>query len=46
VLRGGSWIDGARIVRCARRFAYAPGFRFVIFGFRPVMRPGVAKGKA
>lgn len=34
VLRGGSWIDGARNVRSACRRRYDPGDRSVIFGFR------------
>ena len=36
ILRGGSWVDGARYVRCARRRASVPGYRSGIFGFRPV----------
>jgi formylglycine-generating enzyme required for sulfatase activity len=39
VMRGGSWNDGVRSVRCARRLAYVPVFCFAPFGFRPVARP-------
>lgn len=34
VVRGGSWLDIARGVRAAYRFAYAPSFRFDFLGFR------------
>ena len=34
VLRGGSWIGGARYCRSALRLAYVPGFRGHDFGFR------------
>lgn len=34
VLRGGSWVSYARVVRAARRFAFAPGLRLSDFGFR------------
>ena len=36
MLRGGSWFDDARNVRCAIRFAHVPGHRNVIYGFHPV----------
>lgn len=36
VLRGGSWIYVARLVRCAFRFADVPGTRAEYYGFRPV----------
>jgi sulfatase modifying factor 1 len=32
--RGGSWVDGARFARAARRRAYTPGGRDVLLGFR------------
>ncbi len=34
VLRGGSWISHARLVRSACRLWYGPGYRNVILGFR------------
>lgn len=34
VVRGGSWINHARICRAAFRFGRVPGFRFRILGFR------------
>jgi formylglycine-generating enzyme required for sulfatase activity len=34
-LRGGSWYSGARLVRCADRYALQPGGRRDDFGFRP-----------
>jgi len=36
VRRGGSWISGARSVRCANRSANVPGYRIANYGFRPV----------
>lgn len=36
ILRGGSWIDGARSVRCASRGADVPGGRSAGLGVRPV----------
>jgi hypothetical protein len=36
VLRGGSWFNVARSVRCASRFANDPGLRLENRGFRPV----------
>lgn len=42
MLRGGSWFYDARSVRCAPRHADVPGYRFALFGFRPVAR---ARGK-
>ena len=34
VFRGGSWSEFARLVRSAGRFAYHPGLRFGLLGFR------------
>jgi formylglycine-generating enzyme required for sulfatase activity len=34
VVRGGSWYDYARVVRCAFRYAYGPGSRRFYLGFR------------
>jgi len=34
VLRGGSWINVARILRCAYRFSYVPSNRYGNVGFR------------
>ncbi|NUQ77190.1 MAG: formylglycine-generating enzyme family protein [Polyangiaceae bacterium] len=39
VLRGGSWFSYARLVRAARRLAYAPGFRLASLGFRVARGP-------
>jgi len=36
VLRGGSWLDGARYTRSAYRYYYEPGFRSSFIGFRLV----------
>jgi formylglycine-generating enzyme required for sulfatase activity len=36
ILRGGSWIDGARFVRCANRSTDDPGDRSAGLGVRPV----------
>ena len=38
VLRGGSFHDSVRHVRCARRYGGVPDFRYV--GFRVVLAPG------
>ena len=37
VLRGGSWIDGARLTRSASRNGSVPGARFKNLGFRPAL---------
>ncbi len=37
VLRGGSWIHGARYCRSAFRFRYSPGYRADLTGFRLVL---------
>jgi formylglycine-generating enzyme required for sulfatase activity len=34
VLRGGSWVGGPSIVRCADRLRYNPDYRYFIVGFR------------
>ena len=34
VIRGGSWIDDARLVRAASRYGHGPGGRLVSLGFR------------
>jgi sulfatase modifying factor 1 len=34
VLRGGSWFDYAQSARSAQRYAFAPGNRYLYFGFR------------
>jgi formylglycine-generating enzyme required for sulfatase activity len=39
VLRGGSWIDSARICRLSIRDSDRPGGRFNGFGFRLVLAP-------
>jgi len=36
VVRGGSWISGSGGCRCADRFGYDPGYRYVLIGFRVV----------
>ncbi len=36
VLRGGSWVNGARGTRAAVRFRYAPALRGLAVGFRVV----------
>jgi len=38
VLRGGSWVNGARPGRCAYRARHYPDFRFSNVGFRCVLR--------
>ncbi len=38
VLRGGSWIDVPRNLRCAGRLRSAPGYRLDVIGFRVVCR--------
>lgn len=40
VVRGGSWIDDPRDVRCAARCRYSPGGRLNSLGFRVVVFPG------
>ena len=40
VLRGGSWLSGARRVRAAYRYWYHPGDRFWHYGFRLSSGPG------
>jgi formylglycine-generating enzyme required for sulfatase activity len=40
VIRGGAWTVLARLVRCASRFAFAPGDRYGYLGFR------LARGQA
>ncbi len=35
VVRGGSWVDGARGVRAANRDGGGPALRYVFVGFRP-----------
>lgn len=40
VLRGGSYFDAARIVRCASRFRYNPYYWYGYFSFRLVVAPG------
>lgn len=39
VIRGGSWINGARYCRSACRDKYEPGYRFNAIGFRPALVP-------
>ncbi|MEF8732406.1 MAG: formylglycine-generating enzyme family protein [Candidatus Accumulibacter meliphilus] len=34
VLRGGSWNFNGRHARCALRYGYVPGYRYLLFGFR------------
>ena len=43
VLRGGSWLGGARFVRAAFRYAYHPSIRFRTFGFRLARGPAGAE---
>ena len=49
VLRGGSWADGGGSVRSASRFAYVPGYRNRLFGFRlargQTARPETSQGR-
>jgi len=40
VLRGGSFLNSGRLVRCARRYRLFPGYRFRSYGFRVVLAPG------
>jgi len=44
VLRGGSFVNGARVVRCAFRLGYSPDRGFRIIGFRVVVAPGFTSG--
>ena len=44
-LRGGSWLDGARRVRSARRFAFRRDFRFDFIGFRLALRSSSPAGR-
>lgn len=47
VLRGGSWIHGARLVRCARHLADSPSYQFYgICGFRLVAEVKEGEGEA
>jgi hypothetical protein len=39
VIRGGAWGEYARIVRCASRYAHAPGDRYEYLGFRLARGP-------
>jgi len=39
VLRGGSWLSGPRVVRCASRGWGLPDIRFNLVGFRLVGVP-------
>lgn len=39
VLRGGSWVDDARLCRCALRFGYDPNFRGGYSGLRALVAP-------
>lgn len=43
VMRGGSWIDGARFVRAAIRGGFEPGNRVVIVGFRFARGPALGR---
>ena len=43
VVRGGSWSDGARLVRSAYRYHIVPGFRHYYFGFRCAQVPGAGE---
>ncbi|MBF0518224.1 MAG: formylglycine-generating enzyme family protein [Nitrospirae bacterium] len=38
VMRGGSWYDSARSVRCTNRYYANPGFRFIDIGLRLVLK--------
>lgn len=39
VLRGGSWIDDEKYVRCSSRIGFQPDVEFIDFGFRMVVSP-------
>ncbi|QWR78696.1 formylglycine-generating enzyme family protein [Candidatus Magnetomonas plexicatena] len=38
VMRGGSWYDSVKSVRCTNRYYANPGFRFIDIGFRLVFK--------
>ncbi len=44
VLRGGSWNDGARCLRAAFRYAFHPGYRDALLGFRLAGGPAPSGG--